>query len=297
MSDVNPRNDMRDLLQDPMYPPDYPASVAWVLRKLYAGRSLVEGYLFEGRFYADQLHTSELPATKERFYVDVPSGTAYRWNGEAYVTVSVQTGNDTAAVHYTSEARSPAQMAQARANMGAAAQADMLVVEAALQTISAKTASWDAKQDALTFDAQPVEGSMNPARSGGIFTWVKGLISGISLAWSGITGKPTTIGGYGITDAVQRIKVGSDGTPLTPTSGTLILPVPSDPNAVRFNSAQELSTAQMRMARQNIGVTTEQITARAGAVSAAWSDRMSDREKTVLLQRLVEYVREKEGIS
>lgn len=297
MSDVNPRNDFMDSLQDRAYPPDYPASVAFVLRKLYAGRSLLEGYLYEGRFYSDRTYTVELPATRERIYVDVPSGTAFRWNGEAFVTLSVQTGDDLQAVHYVAEDRSEAQKAQARSNMGAAAASDLRAVAGDVSGLKVKAATWDGKQDALAFDAQPVEGSGNPVRSGGIFSWVKGLFESMTLRWDKVAGKPTTVAGYGITDAVRQVKVG-DAVPVSPdASGIVRIPGARDAKAVHFDRAETLTDAERLMARQNIGVTTTNITARAGAVAAAWSERMSDREKTALLNALVAYVKEKEGIT
>lgn len=297
MSDVNPRNDFMDPLQDRAYPPDYPASVAFVLRKLYAGRSLLEGYLFEGRFYSDRSYTVELPATRERIYVDVPSGTAFRWNGEAFVTLSVQSGDDRQAVHYTAEARSDAQKAQARANVGAASASDLQAVAGDVNVLKGKASSWDGKQDALAFDAQPVEGSGNPARSGGIFSWVTGLFAALTMPWDKVTGKPTTVSGYGITDAVKQVKVG-DASPVSPdAAGIVRIPGARDAKAVHFDRAEALTDAERLMARQNIGVTTTNITARAGAVAAAWSERMSDREKTALLNALVAYVKEKEGIT
>jgi len=50
----------------------------------------------------------------------------------------------------------------------------------------------------------------------------------VSLAWATITGKPTTLGGYGITDAVPATRKVNTGTYLTgggPLSGDLTLDV------------------------------------------------------------------------
>jgi len=290
-------DELRDALQDPAYPGDYPASVAFVLRQLYTGRSLVEGYLYQGVFYADVAHTTAIAATKERIYVDVPSGTAFRWNGTAYVTVSVSSASDLAAVHYTADDVSAAQKAQARTNIGAAAQADVSPMQTNLNRLVGKENTWDAKQAALTYDLVPTTNSNNHVRSGGIFSWVTGLFTNLTLAWNKITGTPTTLSGYGITDAVKQIRFGSAAAISPDASGVLNVPSVSDAGAVRFDVAQTLNASQRLMAQQNIGVTSTVTVAKAIAVADAWSARMSDREKTELLTKLVNYVKSKEGIA
>lgn len=50
-------------------------------------------------------------------------------------------------------------------------------------------------QTALTFDEEPTEGSTNPAKSGGIFAWVKNLLAGyLPLTGGTVTGKTTIMG-------------------------------------------------------------------------------------------------------
>lgn len=287
----------QDLLQDPAYPDDYPASVAFVRRRLYAGRALIEGYLYLGQFYQDAAHTNLIPATSERMYVDVPSGTAFRWNGSAYVTVSVSSATDLAAVHYTADSVSAEQKAQARANIGAADATSAAAMLVDVTRLVSKEASWDAKQAALSYDAQPTTGSSNLVRSGGIFTWVNSLLSSLSVAWTNVTGKPTTLSGFGITDGVKQVKVG-ESSPVSPdVNGIVRLPAYSDPNAVRFDQAQGLTDQQKNQARENIGARSATITSKAQLVVDGWSSHMKDSEKTALLERLVRYVAEKEGIS
>lgn len=51
-----------------------------------------EGYYYNGKFYSDSAHTSELPAESDKVYVDVETNKTYRWSGTQYVVI----GNDLA---------------------------------------------------------------------------------------------------------------------------------------------------------------------------------------------------------
>lgn len=48
---------------------------------------VVEGYLYNAKFYEDAQHTKEIVATKAVIYVDLTSDKTYRWTGSAYVLV------------------------------------------------------------------------------------------------------------------------------------------------------------------------------------------------------------------
>lgn len=292
-------SDFMDQLQDPAWPGDYPASVAFVLRKLYAGRSLLEGYLWQGAFYADEAHTTALAATKERLYVDVPSGTAFRWDGESYVTVSVSSADDAAAVHYVSEERSSEQKEVARANIGAASASDVSTLQSKVATLVGKSGSWDAKQDGIAWDDEPTEDSENAARSGGIFRWVRALVEKAKPVWSNVTGTPTTVSGYGITDAATSVRFGETGSVISAKDGLLAVPDGTvvAKGAVRYDAVQSLTAEQRRQALANLGWSSDATQTAAASVKGAWSSRMSDSEKTTLLGWLARYVVAKEGLT
>lgn len=47
----------------------------------------VRGYLYNGRFYSDPAHTTEIQGDANKIYVDVPTDTTYRWTGAQYIVV------------------------------------------------------------------------------------------------------------------------------------------------------------------------------------------------------------------
>ena len=46
-----------------------------------------EGYLYNGKFYTDSEHTTEIPASGDKVYVDIPTNKTYRWSGTQYVVI------------------------------------------------------------------------------------------------------------------------------------------------------------------------------------------------------------------
>ena len=46
-----------------------------------------EGYLYEGKFYYDSAHTTEIPAEGDKVYLDIPNNKTYRWSGTQYVVI------------------------------------------------------------------------------------------------------------------------------------------------------------------------------------------------------------------
>lgn len=46
-----------------------------------------EGYLYNGKFYTDSAHTTEIPAAADKVYVDIPTNKTYRWSGTQYVVI------------------------------------------------------------------------------------------------------------------------------------------------------------------------------------------------------------------
>lgn len=46
-----------------------------------------EGYLYNGKFYTDAQHTTEIPAAGDKVYVDIPTNKTYRWSGTQYVVI------------------------------------------------------------------------------------------------------------------------------------------------------------------------------------------------------------------
>jgi hypothetical protein len=48
---------------------------------------VVEGYLYEGHFYEDSQHTTEITGEIGKIYVDLTASVSYRWSGSAFVRV------------------------------------------------------------------------------------------------------------------------------------------------------------------------------------------------------------------
>lgn len=46
-----------------------------------------EGYLYEGKFYKDATHETEIPAMSDAIYIDLATNKTYRWSGSDYVEV------------------------------------------------------------------------------------------------------------------------------------------------------------------------------------------------------------------
>lgn len=46
-----------------------------------------EGYYYNGKFYVESSHTTEIPAASDKVYVDIPNNTTYRWSGTQYVKI------------------------------------------------------------------------------------------------------------------------------------------------------------------------------------------------------------------
>ena len=47
-----------------------------------------EGYLHDGKFYADDLYTEEIPGEADKIYVDLATNKTYRWGGSVFVEIS-----------------------------------------------------------------------------------------------------------------------------------------------------------------------------------------------------------------
>lgn len=48
---------------------------------------VIEGYLYEGKFYKEAEHTTEITAETGKIYVDVATDISYRWGGTKYVEI------------------------------------------------------------------------------------------------------------------------------------------------------------------------------------------------------------------
>ena len=48
---------------------------------------VIEGYLYEGAFYADAQHTEEITGEQGKIYVDVETNRSYRWSGSVFVEI------------------------------------------------------------------------------------------------------------------------------------------------------------------------------------------------------------------
>lgn len=49
---------------------------------------VIEGYYFEGKFYQEIEHTTEIPGEKGKIYVDLHTDKTYRWSGSQFVEIS-----------------------------------------------------------------------------------------------------------------------------------------------------------------------------------------------------------------
>lgn len=58
---------------------------------------VIEGYLYNGKFYKESTHTTEISGESGKIYVDLPTNKTYRWSGSAFVVIS-----DTVALGETS---------------------------------------------------------------------------------------------------------------------------------------------------------------------------------------------------
>lgn len=295
-----------DILQDAAWPDDYPASVGFVRRQLYVGRALVCGYLHEGEFYPDTDYDEPFAHVDERIFVDVPTGQAYRWGGSSYVGVSVTTSDDLSAVHYDRpDGKGDAEKAQALANIGAASASALSTLAGIVGGISPKAAGWDAAKAKVDDPGLPASGSAKLTTAGQVFQWATTYFSTLQVAWANLTSKPTTLSGYGIVDAVKKVKVGS-AEPVSPDSnGVVQLPAASisDPNALKVDGSQTLTAAQKSNVLAALGISGSSaapVVAAAETAKAWWDSHgadMTNAEKTALLQKIVNYIAAKEGLS
>ena len=51
----------------------------------HISHAVAEGYLNDGKFYADEEHTQEIEGRNDTLYIDIPSSKKYKWNGSAFV--------------------------------------------------------------------------------------------------------------------------------------------------------------------------------------------------------------------
>lgn len=49
---------------------------------------IVEGYYYDGKFYEEDTHETEIPAEAGKIYIDLASNNTYRWGGSVYVEIS-----------------------------------------------------------------------------------------------------------------------------------------------------------------------------------------------------------------
>ena len=295
-----------DILQDASWPDDYPASVGFVRRQLYVGRALVCGYLHEGEFYPDTDYDEPFAHVDERIFVDVPTGQAYRWNGASYVGVSVTTSDDLSAVHYDrDDGKGAAEKAQARTNIGAADAAALATLQSTVGGITPKVAGWDAAKAKVDDPAAPASGSAKLTTAGLVFTWATAYFASMNVQWSKVVNRPTTLAGYGIADAVKKVKLGT-GTAVAPDGdGVVTLPAAdvNDPNALKIDGSQTLTPGQKSNVLSALGISGSSpapVVSAAEAVAGYWTSHGSDMtnaEKTVLLEKLVNYIVAKEGLS
>lgn len=55
---------------------------------LYELQNVVEGYLYNGTFYADSGHSEAITGEAGKIYLDLPNGDSYRWTGSQYALIA-----------------------------------------------------------------------------------------------------------------------------------------------------------------------------------------------------------------
>ena len=51
---------------------------------------VAEGYMYQGRFYADAQHTQEITGEEGKIYLDLATNTTYRWSGNSFIPITGQ---------------------------------------------------------------------------------------------------------------------------------------------------------------------------------------------------------------
>lgn len=121
----------------------------------------IEGYLYEGHFYADSAHTEEITGERGKIYVDLDTNRAYRWTGSTFVEIG---DNNT----FTAN-RALVSDANGKVSASSATSEEVGYLSGVTGAIQTQL---DGKQNTLTFDSTPTAQSTNPVTSGGIKTYV-----------------------------------------------------------------------------------------------------------------------------
>ena len=128
-------------------------------KKLNDFASIVKGYLYNGVFYEESAHTTEITPAENNQYLDMTDASApkaYIWNGSAYIAYAGGGGSAENAVKYTPQTLTGQQQTQARQNIGAAHDESVVAKEgdemAALAIIiNQQNARIEALENALRF--------------------------------------------------------------------------------------------------------------------------------------------------
>ena len=164
---------------------------------------VIEGYLYNGVFYAESTHETEIPGVSGKIYVDLVTNRAYRWSGSLFAEISESLAlGETSSTAYRGDLGKTAydDSQTNKTNIGSlsslntTAKTDLVsavnevntnkqnkTLDTSLtiggQTKTTVEAALDAlnstKQDNLTFDSTPTENSTNPVTSGGVYAAIK----------------------------------------------------------------------------------------------------------------------------
>lgn len=167
---------------------------------------VIEGYLYNGVFYAESTYETEIPGVSGKIYVDLVTNRTYRWSGSLFTEISESLAlGETSSTAYRGDLGKTAydDSQTNKTNIGSlsslntTAKTDLVsainevntnkqnkTLDTSLtiggQTKTTVEAALDAlnstKQDDLTFDSTPTENSTNPVTSGGIYTAINTAI-------------------------------------------------------------------------------------------------------------------------
>ena len=164
---------------------------------------VVNGYLHDGKFYADDQYTTEITGEEGKIYVDLATNKTYRWSGLAFVEISESLAlGETSSTAYAGD--------KGKANADAISDIkDGQTIDSFADVESALAG----KQGTLTFDNVPTENSTNPVKSGGIYSTLAGKADTGIVADDFDSTASYVIGNYCIENGkLYRFKANHSGT-------------------------------------------------------------------------------------
>lgn len=165
---------------------------------------VVEGYLYNGKFYSDSAHSNAWGGEKGKIFTDLSTNKTYRWGGSAYVEISASLAIGTTA---------------GTAYDGASGAKNASDISSLQNSVSANTADIEALR-------------INTAPKTHTHTFAS------------ISNKPTTLSGYGITDAYNKAQVyGTTEADARFVRASVTSTYSNDPHVVQFTGKSKIVNA------------------------------------------------------